>query len=569
MPETSIEDIKTNLEADYRFRERRHAQWTTNYQLYRDTVITNRLTQRQSVNVPLMKATIRTLVSRAREMPDLAFEDYENDGIRQLLLNAYWEKVTEENKYELLDTVDKKNVGIYGRSYTKLNIVDGFPRLTIHDAFDVLVERYASPWDIDSAQRVTHVGIYRSLAQLEMNPLYDKSAIAELRKFFETKQGLIKAGENAQIAADREKRLQDMGDPGAGSILSAGTIVELNEIQQKVWHADTKEEVIHVIVTAEGRKLMEKPLRDILGVNFFTWTSWTDDIEATDWNCDGMGDVVRVPNQILNVYFSQLVENGVLRGYGMNFYDATKRESWSPVGYVPSPWGFYGVPGNPNEILKHVEVPELKGHMDEMAMITKMVETATAANALEKGESPDGVQTLGEVEVMVAKADERMKDVPKFARVHAKQLGHKFARLVSGAAEKGLLKPVTLYKKGASGTYYEQVLDPARLVAPKGYNCVVTQKSEKEADSLKMIQKLKMTAANFPMNAPLQRIMKQRMLSWLELAPEEKREVMEFEDQAPRGMPGAPEQGQPAIPTAHERQQTVADYLGAPAGMNA
>lgn len=54
-----------------------------------------------------MKTTIRTLVSRAREMPDLAFQDYENQGIRELLLNAYWEKVTEENKYELLDTVDR------------------------------------------------------------------------------------------------------------------------------------------------------------------------------------------------------------------------------------------------------------------------------------------------------------------------------------------------------------------------------------------------------------------------------------------------------------------------------
>jgi hypothetical protein len=565
VPETSINDILSNLDADRRYRERRHPQWTENYQLYRDTVITNRLTQRQSVNVPLMKATIRTLVSRAREMPDLAFEDYENNGIRELLVNAYWEKTTEENKYELLDTVDKKNVGMYGRSYTKLNILDGFPRLTIHDAFDVLVDRYASPWDIDTAQRLTHVGIYRTLAQLEMNPLYDKSALAELRKYFSTRAGLIKAGENAQVVQERNQRLENMGASDLSNPIIAGTYVELNEIQQKVWHPDTREEVIHVIVTAEGRKLMEKPLRDILGVNFFTWTSWTDDVEATDWNCDGVGDVVRVPNQILNVYFSQLVENGVLRGYGMNFYDSTAKDGWSPVGYVPSPWGFYPVPGDPNKVLKHVEVPELKGHMEEMKLITQMVEAATAANAIEKGESPEGVQTLGEVQLMVAKADERMKDVPKFARIHAKQLGHKFAGLVSGAAAKGLLKPVTLYKKGASGAYYEKVLDPALLAAPKGYNCVVTQKSEKEADSLKMIQKLKMTAALFPTNVPLQRITKQRTLSWLELTPEEKREVMEFEDQVPM-LPGTP-----PVPGAIPQPggTTVADYLGAPAAMDA
>lgn len=52
VPETSLDDILSNLDADRRYRERRHPQWTDNYQLYRDTVITNRLTQRQSVNVP-------------------------------------------------------------------------------------------------------------------------------------------------------------------------------------------------------------------------------------------------------------------------------------------------------------------------------------------------------------------------------------------------------------------------------------------------------------------------------------------------------------------------------------
>jgi hypothetical protein len=44
-----------------------------------------------------------------------------------------------------------------------------------------LIDRYASLWDIDTARRATHVGIYRALAELELNPLYDKAAIAKLR----------------------------------------------------------------------------------------------------------------------------------------------------------------------------------------------------------------------------------------------------------------------------------------------------------------------------------------------------------------------------------------------------
>jgi hypothetical protein len=70
--------------------------------------------------------------------------DVDLDGWRQCLtlkvcpadttaMNAYWDKVTEEIKYEVLDVVDKKTVGLYGRSYTKLNILDGMVRVTVHD----------------------------------------------------------------------------------------------------------------------------------------------------------------------------------------------------------------------------------------------------------------------------------------------------------------------------------------------------------------------------------------------------------------------------------------------------
>lgn len=556
MPDVNLEALKTDLDGDRKFRERRHPQWTENYQLYRDTVITNRLTQRQSVNVPLMKETIRTQLSRAGEPAALAFEDYGNDGQRELLMNAYWEKVAETSKYEKLDVVDKKNEGLYGRSYTMLNIVNGMVQITVHDPFDVLVDRFALPWDIDSARRVTLVGIYRSLSELALNPLYDTNAIAELRKFFMTQQGMVKSAQNAEVIRDRNQRLSDMGVPDINNPILGETYVELNVVQQKVWHEDEKQDVVHVVVLANNStKLMDKPLRDLLGVNFLTWTSWTGDVEATDWNSDGAGDIVRVPNQILNVYFSQMVENGVLRGYGMNFYDASVKEDWTPAGFAPTPWGFYPLPGKPAEMLQHVEVPEIPGRMEEMNMIKAMVETATAATALQKGDTPKGTQTLGEVELMVAKADERMKDVPKFARIHAKELGTKFAALVSAAAKKKLLSPVTLHKKGASGQYYPYTLDPSVLHSPEGYACVVTQKAEKEAESLSMIQKLRIGSQMFPMNAPLQRILKERTLSWLDLPPEEKREVMEFDDQMPAlpGMaPGMPGQasGMPVMPSA-------------------
>jgi hypothetical protein len=554
-PTVSIETLQKNLLSDRYFRERRHPQWTDNYCLYRDTVIVNRLTQRQSVNVPLMKETIKTMLSRVDEPIDLTFEELDNDGQKELYLNALWDDVADKNHLELLDIVDKKQVFLYGRSFWKLNIVDGSFKLEVIDPQDVLVDRYVNPWDLESANHITHVGIYRTLAQVSMNPMYDGAAITKLKQFFATQAGLIKAGENSLIVADRNQRMQDMGVPDAENPIVGETYVELNETQIKVWHPDEMKLVVHVVVTANGTEiLMDKPLRDILGVNFFTWTTWADDIERTDFWSDGIADIVRVPNQILNVYFSQLIENGVLRGYGMHFYDATAKEGWSPVGYTPSPFGFYPFPGPPDKVLKQVEIPALESHMQEMQMMRDMVGTATAATPTEAGGVQPDVKTLGALELMTQKAEERIKDLPKYARIHSSEMGDKFAKIVTSPMAAKLLNPLTLYKKGASGTYYEKTIKPSALASKKGYKCKATQKSQQESDSLKEIQKLKIGATQFPTNVPLQRILSDRMLQWLDLTPEEKKEVQDYQAQNPQSMlpqpPGAPAQAGPAAPGA-------------------
>ena len=57
-----LEQLRAYKDSGYNYRERRHEDWKENYTLYRDKVNINRLTQRQSVNVPLMKQTVRTLL---------------------------------------------------------------------------------------------------------------------------------------------------------------------------------------------------------------------------------------------------------------------------------------------------------------------------------------------------------------------------------------------------------------------------------------------------------------------------------------------------------------------------
>jgi len=56
----------------------------------------NRLTQRQSVNVPLMKETIRTILSGIDDPPDTYYENLDNDKQRECFMNEYWSGIRPE-----------------------------------------------------------------------------------------------------------------------------------------------------------------------------------------------------------------------------------------------------------------------------------------------------------------------------------------------------------------------------------------------------------------------------------------------------------------------------------------
>src|SRR5882757_4575244 len=87
----TIDTIQKDLISDRQWHERRHPQWTLNYELSRDTVIINRLTQRQSVNVPYMKKTLKTYLTQTNWPVDNYYEHKGNDKQAELFLNAYWE----------------------------------------------------------------------------------------------------------------------------------------------------------------------------------------------------------------------------------------------------------------------------------------------------------------------------------------------------------------------------------------------------------------------------------------------------------------------------------------------
>ncbi len=111
--------------------------------------------------------------------------------------------------------------------------------------------------------------------------MFDRAVVSQLKVFFTSKLGLVAAAQNAEMAADKAQRLEAMGVSDVMSPILGETYVELNECQMKVWDEAKQEDVVHVVVTAQSNQiLLDKPLRDILGINEYTWVTWAPTLSA-------------------------------------------------------------------------------------------------------------------------------------------------------------------------------------------------------------------------------------------------------------------------------------------------
>lgn len=533
----SLEEEKKSA---WNWQERRHPDWTENYLLYRDKVFINRLTQRQSVNIPLMKTSIKTALKEVDDPPLLYFQNLSNDQEKEIFYNEYFNYCAEKNKLTIKDIVDKKQVFLYGRSFKKLNIVDGTFFFEIIDPHDILVQRNVDPTDINSARYICHQHIFVPISVLCNNEYYDQDEVARLKSYMATSAGILKADSNLRTLNERNDRMRYMGVTDVDNPRFGETYVELNEHYVKKWDDNLGEEVFYITVTAEGRnKLMSKSLEEHIGKtsdNFWRYnvpiTSWGDDIEQTDFWSDGMADTIRTPNKILNSWLSQLVENRTLRNFGMNFYDATI-EGFTPQTTDPVPGGWVPLPGKPSDVYARVDIPELSESIDEMNFVMQIAEKATAATSIQQGVSEQRKITLGEVQILMANAKERIKSVSVFYIEDWKEFGRKYIKMLEAAHE--LLDGVTLHKKGLHNEkMYPYDVNPDKWIDKVGYTCKVLSRSEKEEEDINMLQKLNGVRSSMPDNQPLMRIYQKKMLEFIKLTPEEVKEVLDFEMQKAR-----------------------------------
>lgn len=562
-----LEKLRVNKETAFKYRRRRHFDWTDNYTLYRDKVMLNRLTQRQSVNIPLIKSTIKTLLKDVDEPPILYFSSLENNDQPEVYYNSYWDFVAQRNNLILKDIIDKRQVMLFGRSFKFMNIVDGHFYFEIVDPQDVLIDRYVDPSNIDSARFLIREHIYKPLASLKTNPKFDNAAVTRLQAYLGTDAGLIKAEENQLDWVEKQRREASLGVIDAFAPILGETYVELNEFFIKEYDATLKEDVIKYIVTAENMEVLyAATLEDCIGEtqdNFwrshYPASTWGDETERTDFWSDGVADTLRTLNKILNSWFSQMIENRTLQNFKMNYFNSSLTdEGFLPQTFEPVPWGWYPIPvgqeGKIADNIMPVDVGDLSNNIEEINFIMQIAQQASAATTFQQGVQPEGQQvTLGEINILVNNAQERVKSMAVYYTASWEDFGLKYTKMLEAAPD--LIAETRIDKKGRlTKKNYTKVITPKDWYQKQGYKVEVTMKQDQQQKSAEDLQKLQYPKSLMPTNKALDSIVKRKSLEFADLSSSEIAEVTKEDEMIMQQMATmqsqglVPGEGQPSAP---------------------
>jgi len=532
--ETLIAQHKKEKDASVLYKDRRYKQWNENYALYRDKVITNRLTQRQAINIPIIRETLQTWISKIDEAPMLEFESRGKDNKSkdgEIILNELWAYYYDKLGLDILDNLEKKVVGLQGRGFKKWGWAKNEIFCDLIDPYDIEIDPNANPLDLDSAYYVIHKNIFKPLRMVLANPKYDEKAKNELKSYLDSKEGLLASAQSKEEWDKRQERLNTLGVTNYDEFKASDVMVELNESYKLIWHEDEKRFVRHLIViAAEHSVLYNKPLKEAIGIDFLPIVSWMYDPDLNDQWPDGIADNVRTFNKVVNMYISGDLENRTYRNFGMYFYN-TLNGQFQPRAFDPKPFGMYGVPGNPAEIIQQMRIEPLGDTAEQITFLKDLIQSSVAQTPTERGVQEKGQTTLGEVQLTLQQSTGRNEVVAKNYRRAWKQSGVIFYELMK-ANSSGI---ITLYKKGGDGNYQPRDISPSDWISPEGYECKVVLKNEKNSVDDLDLKKSQFVMQAFPNNPVAIQIAQRKMLETLDWDKDEIDQV--FQDQAQPVMP--------------------------------
>lgn len=567
-----LQQLIDNKTSGYEYRKRRQDQWREIYSLYRNRVQVNRFTQRQSINMPLMKKTVRTLLKDVDDMPLLFFKSNDNDEQTEKFLNAYWERFLDTQKLVIKDIMDKRQDMLFGRTFDFMNIEDGEITIKIVDPEDILVDRYCDPSNLNTAAFLVHLHIYKPISEIKNNKKYNTQAIADLVEWYKNEKGLIKSQENQDMAARKQEKMQDMGLDDAHNPILQEAYVELSiHINKK--NIDGIRQYYYTVQAEDRYILYEDTLENVIGKTddhywrtHLPYGTWADDVEVQDFWSDSVGDIIVPINKTLNIYISQQAESRVLRGFGMNYYNSNMVDQFEPSTVVPGPWKWVPLPikdnANIRDVLQKVEFPDVGDGINEMQYIENIANEATGATQTQQGTKIERQVTLGEVQLALGEAKERIKGMTKFYTDAWKYRGERFVKLIEAAGSK--LNEVDLYKEGRNNdAMFKKTVDPNNWKTKSGWTCKIWSQEDKDTNDDNKLQKLNYLMTAMPNNPKVREIYNRSVLEFSDVSPDEIAQIMEIEqnvskqiaEQQGAGMPMQPGQPMQPMPMQNAPQQ--------------
>lgn len=512
------------------YKERRYKNWNENYALYRDKVVTNRLTQRQAINIPIIRESLQTWISKIDEAPMLEFESRGKDNKSkdgEIVLNELWAYYYDKLGLDILDNLEKKVVGLQGRGFKKWGWAKNEIFCDIIDPYDIDIDPKANPLDLDSANFVIQKNIYRPLRTILANPKYDATAKQELKIYLDSKEGLISSAEGREAYEEKMERLSSLGATNYDEFRASDVIVEINESYKLQWSEKEKRFVRHLIVIASDKVVLyNKPLKEAIGLDLIPIVSWMADPDLNDQWPDGIADNVRTFNKVTNMYISQDLENRTYRNFGMYFFN-TLNGTFQPRAFEARPFGMYGVPGNPAEIVQQMRIEPLNDTANQITFLKDLIQSSIAQTPTERGVVDKGNATLGEVELSLQQSTGRNEVVAKNYRRAWKQSGYLFYKLLEANSS----GTITLYKKGSDGNYQSKQIQRSDWLNPEGYECKVVLKNEKTSNDDLDLKKQQFVIGAFQDNPVAVGIARRKMLETLGWTNEEIDQVFQEQEQ--------------------------------------
>ncbi|MHA1401179.1 MAG: hypothetical protein ACTSQE_12590 [Candidatus Heimdallarchaeaceae archaeon] len=513
------------------FKERRFIQWNENYAMFRDKIELNVLTQRNASNIPVIRESMKSWISNIDEPPEMSFKNRDKGNKnrdKEIVVSGLWDKFYDDNKLDTLDQLDKKNVGMQGRSFKHVGWDSDkkFVFCDLVDSYDILLPRNTDPLDLNKSEFLKHINIFADLNEILQNEDYNKEERNQLKMYYAERQGLVKApneDESYERSRDRLRLLGDSTDDDEYNFI--GTKVELNKSYDLVWDQKLKKRIRRLRVFAADRfLLLDVSLEKAIGIDKLPIVSWASDPDAIDVWSDGLADNLRPLNKIINIYFSQDIENRGYRNFGMFFFNNMKGQ-FTPRGFQPRPFGFYGLPGNPRDMVQQVEIQPLGDTSNQIEYLKTLAQGSVAQTATERGQD-SGADTLGEIKLNL----EQSTSMNNVDMKHYRRAWEEVAELFLLILEEHQTDLVVLEKEGGDGEYREKKVGREDWINKKGYKCVPKFKKEQQQEDNFEIQKTQYIMNGFQNNPVALKIAKTKQLEAIGWNSEEVEQAMQAED---------------------------------------